>query len=531
LSAGGAEALAPKLASVLYGIDEKDISKMTAEQKQTISAIISLGSTAIGATSGSVTDMVASGEAGRVAVEENRQLRLDEISRIKDLSLPFAKQLYNTENPTQEQLKDAEVRLAQQSLREADKGFSLMLGSTKDQEASDFIKEKYLNEVADKYPKEEQKTFTQSSSVEILELEKIYVTAPKVDPDFYDGTTNGNQNISDLSQEDFNTLLEFYQANLHVTNSFLKEGAKNLSSAFSDEYNKNLDDMPTNIVNFSTKVVNNGIFNSIGEGAESLWNQGIINTIVDGIEGTITSTENYIQTVFGDQRINELYGQGELGSKVQANLATMDTLEAMGTATGLGGLAKVGANSIDKALDNSLDDSFDGLESITFNGSNTDPLDRRILKIGDEIDVDKSAIYGFSASEGGSLSKFGIDYSDPIQVESARQKRIPYLEKLKIKKEELDMRVIELQRQGISLEEIGRIFVEERNNNRMKSYDNNPEGLKLMKERNLKDYGREEGPTYEQVLKKENFDEKDVIESSIRTSEGFNILLGLDDEY
>jgi hypothetical protein len=71
LSAGGAEALAPKLASVLYGIDKKDVSTMTAEQKQTISAIISLGSTAIGAGSGSVTDMVASGEAGRVAVEEN----------------------------------------------------------------------------------------------------------------------------------------------------------------------------------------------------------------------------------------------------------------------------------------------------------------------------------------------------------------------------------------------------------------------------------------------------------------------------
>jgi hypothetical protein len=74
LSAGGAEALAPKLASVLYGIEEKDVSKMTAEQKQTISAIISLGSTAVGATSGSVTDMVASGEAGRVAVEENRMI-------------------------------------------------------------------------------------------------------------------------------------------------------------------------------------------------------------------------------------------------------------------------------------------------------------------------------------------------------------------------------------------------------------------------------------------------------------------------
>ncbi|TQV61487.1 MAG: hypothetical protein FNT15_09715, partial [Sulfurovum sp.] len=89
LSAGGAEALAPKLASVLYGIDENDVSKMTAEQKQTISAIISLAGTAVGATSGSVTDMVASGVAGTVAVEENSLAEfLDTIERVpKDLAM------------------------------------------------------------------------------------------------------------------------------------------------------------------------------------------------------------------------------------------------------------------------------------------------------------------------------------------------------------------------------------------------------------------------------------------------------------
>ncbi|TQV61369.1 MAG: hypothetical protein FNT15_09985, partial [Sulfurovum sp.] len=72
ISGGGGEAIAPYLAEYIYGVNPKDVSKMTAEQKQTISAIISLGSMAVGATSGSVTDMVASGEAGRVAVEENR---------------------------------------------------------------------------------------------------------------------------------------------------------------------------------------------------------------------------------------------------------------------------------------------------------------------------------------------------------------------------------------------------------------------------------------------------------------------------
>lgn len=44
---------------------------MTAEQKQTISAIISLGSAALGATTGNVTDVVSSGVAGTTAVEEN----------------------------------------------------------------------------------------------------------------------------------------------------------------------------------------------------------------------------------------------------------------------------------------------------------------------------------------------------------------------------------------------------------------------------------------------------------------------------
>lgn len=72
LSSRGAEALAPHLARYLgYINDDQKPSDMSAEQKQTVSAIISLGAAAIGATSGSVTDMVASGEAGAVAVEEN----------------------------------------------------------------------------------------------------------------------------------------------------------------------------------------------------------------------------------------------------------------------------------------------------------------------------------------------------------------------------------------------------------------------------------------------------------------------------
>ncbi|MDD2451265.1 MAG: VENN motif pre-toxin domain-containing protein [Sulfurovum sp.] len=73
ISAGGAEVLAPELSRWLYG--EKDLSKLDADQKQTISAILSLGSSAISAvTGGSSTDIAASGMASSVAVEDNRQV-------------------------------------------------------------------------------------------------------------------------------------------------------------------------------------------------------------------------------------------------------------------------------------------------------------------------------------------------------------------------------------------------------------------------------------------------------------------------
>ena len=79
LSAGGAEIIAPKLAEWLYGIDPNDpeaIQNITSEQKNTISAIISLGSAAIGTTTSNVTDVVSSSVAGTTAVEDNSQMYL-----------------------------------------------------------------------------------------------------------------------------------------------------------------------------------------------------------------------------------------------------------------------------------------------------------------------------------------------------------------------------------------------------------------------------------------------------------------------
>ncbi|MDO4907526.1 hemagglutinin repeat-containing protein [Neisseria sp.] len=72
ISAGGAEAAAPYVSQWLYG--EKDGSKLTAEQKQTVSSILSLGGAAVGVTGGSTADTVAGGQAAQTAVENNFSL-------------------------------------------------------------------------------------------------------------------------------------------------------------------------------------------------------------------------------------------------------------------------------------------------------------------------------------------------------------------------------------------------------------------------------------------------------------------------
>ena len=68
LSAGGAEAAAPVLSSFLYGKEAKDL---TAEQKSTISSIVGLTGTALGATTGDVATTVQSGQVAQNAVENN----------------------------------------------------------------------------------------------------------------------------------------------------------------------------------------------------------------------------------------------------------------------------------------------------------------------------------------------------------------------------------------------------------------------------------------------------------------------------
>jgi len=150
-------------------------------------------------------------------------------------------------------------------------------------------------------------------------------------------------------------------------------------------------------------------------------------------------------------------------------------------------------------------------------------------KVAKQIKEDSSAIYGYSPKAGKGLDKFGIDFSDPQQVGSAREKRIEYLENLEKKKAALAEEVSALQKNGMSLEDIARMKVEQRNQNRIDSYlqTENLDGLKSMQERNLIEYGRKEGPTADQLFEKKGSWEN-VIFGSVKSSKAMDVLLGLD---
>ena len=55
---------------------------------------------------------------------------------------------------------------------------------------------------------------------------------------------------------------------------------------------------------------------------------------------------------------------------------------------------------------------------------------------------------------------------------------------------------------GASVEEMARAVSEERNRLRLLSYQDDPEGLAVAKESNLKTYGHEDGPTPDQLYEK-----------------------------
>ena len=68
IAAGGAEAAAPLLSQYLYGKEAKDL---TASEKSTISSIVGLAGSAVGTTTGDVSNIVQGGQSAQNAVENN----------------------------------------------------------------------------------------------------------------------------------------------------------------------------------------------------------------------------------------------------------------------------------------------------------------------------------------------------------------------------------------------------------------------------------------------------------------------------
>jgi nucleoid-associated protein YgaU len=84
--------------------------------------------------------------------------------------------------------------------------------------------------------------------------------------------------------------------------------------------------------------------------------------------------------------------------------------------------------------------------------------------------------------------------------------------------------------QGKNVEEIARAVCKRRNEIRLETYRNDPEGLAIVKKSNLDKYGNEEGATPEYCYEKTGSWQA-VIETALSTNPGMDACLGLYDEY
>ena len=144
-----------------------------------------------------------------------------------------------------------------------------------------------------------------------------------------------------------------------------------------------------------------------------------------------------------------------------------------------------------------------------------------------DIVEDETAIYGFRPGATGSLKVYAdADWSDPEVVEKGRQDRIAYHKSLETMYDLLE----EMTAEGKSVEEIARTVSEKRNQIRLDSYKDDEEGLAKLKERNLQQYGHEEGPLPDELYEKYGSWET-VIAKSFSANSGMDACLGLYDDY
>ena len=143
-----------------------------------------------------------------------------------------------------------------------------------------------------------------------------------------------------------------------------------------------------------------------------------------------------------------------------------------------------------------------------------------------DIIENPDAVYGFSPRpDSGSLSSYAAyDWTDPDVVALAHENRWAYLQE--------DQRIYDLAmsmvNEGTGIEEIARKASALRNQIRLESYRNDPEGLAMVKARNLEKYGNEDGPTPESLYEKYGTWEA-VLDNSFNTNPGMDACCGFYD--
>ena len=145
-----------------------------------------------------------------------------------------------------------------------------------------------------------------------------------------------------------------------------------------------------------------------------------------------------------------------------------------------------------------------------------------------DAEYDMNAVFGYKPSASGSLAQFaGYDWTNEEAVLGYKEERIKYISENdeRIKTLENDLRS-----QNKSIEEIARECSTLRNQIRLEQYKDDPEGLALLKERNLSKYGHEEGPLPDELYQKYGSWEM-VLEKCYSVNRGMDACCGVYDMY
>ena len=145
-----------------------------------------------------------------------------------------------------------------------------------------------------------------------------------------------------------------------------------------------------------------------------------------------------------------------------------------------------------------------------------------------DIVENPDAVYGFSPNpESERLGNYAeYDWTDPEFVAEAQKERRAYHESM----DSMTDILYRMRDEGASIEEMARAVSEERNRLRLESYKDDPEGLAEVKASNLKTYGREDGPTPDQLYEKYG-SWTVVMQKAFSPNMGMDACCGLYDEY